>query len=615
MTIRAFASHRWPATCVSGMPLIASGFVLGQALLAALWMLLALGGWFRLPVVAGVSLLLFVAGLPLLLPLIRAKLRDFSSWVQWLAAEHILLRIIAFSLLLLVLGFGWTAWVMPPFGDAEAFYITYARIIAAAEKLEPMQGEYASFSSIGLMGELHFAALIKLASVPAAKLFVWLLGLAAATLLTAISGVAGVKRIGQLLVWVLLFTSTTFTNFLFDGKVDLFAATLGLAAVFWILVSTGNGLRGLALAIGGLCSGFAVVAKFSYALGFVPAIAALIAMREMAGDKGSPGKMRNAALPIMVFGFWAVLAVVPHLIKNAVLFDTPLAPFIGGGGDQNWLQQAWVTPDVTRRIMLTYPFALVFAQYPMQGGNLSLLWLALLPFAWLLPRPMYWSKSVVTQLCTAGAVGIVMWMIFRSSVFAPRYLLTTLLLFYPLAVKAAEQAITNETGFRWLGGSIVIIALLALWGSAQYPIRIIEDSAIRGLDRPCAFASTYCEPLSRLSREAEAGDRVYFAGFYSYWLRDDLLQCISQGNNELKPTLSWELLFDGGFQWLVLEKASRAETWAKLSAMPKPDGLRVQTTWDDKDMLILKLESTQQPPVVCRQTAPPAWAPVRIGSE
>lgn len=617
LVVRALTGRAWPALAADDAPLLATGFILGQALVAGLWIPIALGGWFR-PVILGVlSLALAAAAVTLALPLARTAWERADDALAWLRAQSLVVRAAAITLAALVLGFGLAAWLKPPIGDAEAFYLVYARIIAATERLEPMPGLYEGFSAIGLMGEMHMAALVALADVRAAKFFVWLLGLATAALLVSVCGAVNIGRLGKLLALALLFTSTAFTYHLFDGKVDLFAAALGLVAVWWVLAERDAVLKRVAIAVAGLATGFAVVAKFSFGLGFVPAIATLLVWRRLDASGGaSIGPLLGT---LTTFVAWAVLATAPHLVKNAVLFAAPLAPFVGGPYDKSWLQQVWFAPEVTRRIVLTYPLALVFGRYPMQGGNLSFLLLALLPLAWWLPRPARWRSSTVLQLCVAGAVGTLLWMALRPSVIAPRYFLTTLLLFYPLVAKAADYVLTHEARPRWLGAAAMAFVLLALavFAYPLLPVARYAAAAARGTGDECALASPYCVPLSRLSREALPGDRVYLAGYYGYWLRDDLLQCRDRGDESRLPRLgggpgiSWEALAQGGFRWLVVDLSSHGQEWETLAGLPRPDYLAAETFWHDNRLLVLRLTDRRRPErVACAQVDGRAWMPL-----
>jgi len=598
------ASETRPTT-----PLLSTALILGQALLASVWLLLGLAGWLNpLPIWLIIAVLLAVL---LLQPvgIIRLIRKPWVALLDWWRGESLLPRLLGAATALLVLAFAAAAWTKPPFGDAEAFYMTYARITAASGRLEPMPGLYETFSSIGMVGEPHFAALISLSGVPAAKLFVWPLSLAGAGILLAIGRLAGLGSRGSLLLLVMLFTTTAYTHHIWDGKVDLFAAALGLLAVYWVLAARTTQPGKAALVIAGLAAGFAVVAKFSYAISLAPALLILLWWPD---QKAGAPRLRAT----LIVGCAAAAAAVPHLIKNTAMFAAPLAPFLGGSSDQNWLQQVWFAPDVIQRIIATYPFALTFGRYPMQGGNLSFLWLAMLPLLLWLPRQAQLKDSLLFQLAIAGLAGTLVWMALRPSIIAPRYLLAVLLLLYPLAARAAEQMLEREHAPRILSAAIYVLGMAALTIFSYPVLPVAAESARQLLGRgagPCALASIHCEPLQQLNAEAAPGDRVYTLSYYTYWMRDDLLQCKDRGSESgmARPNaagLNWDALTNGGFRWLVIDRTSHGQAYDALLGTPLPDGIKVDVRQQQNGILILQLHYSDTPGQrSCRQMREGTW--------
>ena len=143
-----------------------------------------------------------------------------------------------------------------------------------------------------------------------------------------------------------------------------------------------------------------------------------------------------------------IIALLPHLIKNGLLFNNPLAPF--GTDLMNLLNQDWFGPATTRRVLLTYPLALTFGDYWGQLGNLSPLILGFLPLAIFLPRPRNPVTSPLIVLTLAALVGVLAWITIRPSMLLPRYMLATLLLFVLLPARAAEFLTLHDSYPRYL---------------------------------------------------------------------------------------------------------------------------------------------------------------------
>jgi len=405
-------------------------------------------------------------------------------------------------------------------------------------------------------------------------------------------------------------TSTTaFTHHIWDGKVDIFAAALGLLAVLCTLLARLGPYSTFALAIAGLCAGFAVVAKFSYAITLAPALLVLLPYKS--------GQYWWSA--VVTVAFWASVATLPHLLKNTVLFSAPFAPFFGGASDQTWLQQVWFAPEVIRRIVASYPFALVFGRYPMQSGNLSLLLLAFAPLLWWLFRNPFNRKSNLTLLALASIAGTLAWVVLRPSIIAPRYLLATLLLIYPLIAFGAERIIDHEKSPRWISSAIfaTILAAFAISSYSLIPALSELKKRLAGNYDLCALASVYCEPIQHLNRTALPGDRVYALTYYTYWMRDDLLQCRDRGAESKQtralggPGLNWTDMERGGFRWLLIDRTSHGKEYSFLLESPRPAYLKTNILHESDYLVVIQLESgTKSSPPGCRQTDGKTWVPV-----
>lgn len=240
---------------------LATHFLAGLMVFNAAFTVLGLLGWLR-PVPVGLVQGLGWLALVMLRPTQAGFRQGWRATVDAVRALNWPLRVLVVALVLLFLSLGTAALVMPPTGDAEAFYIAYASILASSGVLEPMHGTYQVFSSIGLPGELHFAVLMWWLGTPAAKLLVWPVALAAGVFLAGIVGRCGGGAVARTVSWVIVVSSSSFTLYVYDGKVDLFGAAFALAALHWLLVASSHDKRNSALAWAGLMAGSATVAKF-----------------------------------------------------------------------------------------------------------------------------------------------------------------------------------------------------------------------------------------------------------------------------------------------------------------------------------------------------------------
>jgi hypothetical protein len=540
---------------------IATAFLTGLAILSALLTFAGLLGQIRI-----IPLLI------MLLPGLLAIVNRYSLFSLFLCRFKSALKqvfslpkkwlVVVIALCLLIIGCGLGAWMLPPIGDAAAFYMLYAKLIAASGTLEPMESMY-NFSTIGLPIELHYASLILLSDVNAAKLFMLPVALSVCVFLNGIVRLCGGGKIALILSSCLLFSSYTFYYYSFDGKVDLVAAAFGLAAVYLLLQAYQNQLSYKLLALSGWFVGLATMAKFSYIPVLVSSmmflILFLVSSKHMRQNNPS-SVFRVISIDIFkmccLFAILGVIAWIPQLIKNWMLFDAPLAPFFGLT-DKNWLNQEWFNQEVTRRILLTYPFALVYGRYPMQGGGLSFLFIAFLPFLfWLNTKSC--NRTLLFAVTFSGLVSLAVWMLIRPSVIAPRYILATLLLFVPVLAIAVEHALKKINNSKLVEHTVVAATLLAIlisfWHLLPVPSALL--SKIRGNDQVCSLAPAECRILQHLNSISLPGERIFIASYYPYWLKASLLKCRETGKEKdsflrAKDPIEW--LKVNGFNYIFID--------------------------------------------------------------
>jgi hypothetical protein len=590
---------------------LATAFLLGQGLLASLWLMLSLAGWLSFIVVLAIVGVSAIGGLIL----IRSWVADFGRQLKsiWQDVRSDSWGWQGLALLTVILCLWWVTSIgRPLMGDATAFYMVLPKLVAATGHLIPLPG-YDNFISVGLQGEMHYAAMMVLRSAEAAQLFAWPTMVAGAVLLLALGRRIGLGRRGQWLALAMVFTSSAVVWLSGDGKVDLFAAALGLAAYYWVM-RVGDDDQPLACWLTGLFSGFAIIAKLSYAPVLLPGLALLFGwgFRADLRDRRRWGTAGRAVLrcgALILAG--ALLALIPHLLKNEVLLQNPIAPF--GTGSTSWVVgQSWFGPETTRRIVLTYPLALTFGSYWAQYGDLSPLVLAFLPLALLLPRPRRFSPLVAVM--AAALAGVVAWNLYRPSVFAPRYILATLLLFILLAARAAEHACQADTKPRWLTIAVMGSALITLWAVWSYFQGIVflpvaSYKYLAGQLPGCSRDGIFCRAMYEIDGQAEPGDRVFTAAYPRYWFRGDLIQCLEKEKDTgaifsapLEERM--QALYQRGFRYLLADRTMYADMLTSMNVDNPPAWLHLTLIFEESNVSVYRLDAVNppvQPQVSCRQ--------------
>jgi len=584
---------------------IATAFVLGQGVLASAWLLLAVNSWFIAQLIAAIAFTVALSGNFLMRHTwLRFRRQIAEKWWE-LRSESWAWQLLAASVILLILLWG-TSLGRTMAGDAGAFYMALSKLVAHSRALLMLPG-YESFSAVGLQGEMHHAALIALHSPDAAQLFAWPTSIAAAVMLLAIGKQVGMGHRGQWITLLIVYSSSAIIYMSGSGKVDIYALALGIATYYWVL-QIHKGTNRLAIWLTGLFFGFAVVAKMSYIPPLGISVLVLFIwsyLRDGNAEIPSAESIKSFFVAGLQIAGATLIAVIPHLIKNGVLFDNPFAPF--GTDSQGWTNQIWYSPATTKRILLSYPLSLIYGNYWGQEGSLSALILAFAPLALFLERPSRWRNSTLLAITMSALIGVLTWVILRPSVFAPRYILATLMLFALLPARAVENLFQREERPGWLSMSVLAGAILI---AISVPLTFNEIvffpektyQYLAGEMGNCGRDYQYCGQLTMLNRNADFGDRIMLGTYQRYWLRSDLLQCLStvEDEGEIFSTPiedRWTKLYQHGFRYLLADNITHAHFKDGLDFENIPHWLEVVEMSYDGQISLFRLDVIADPQV------------------
>lgn len=616
---------------LSPWAMLLTAFLLGQGILANLWVLVALAGWFSPAVVVIVMAVCFLAGIPFVLGYLRPLLRQTENIARDLILDSWEWKIVAFLIGYLTLG-GITCLGAGLQGDAVNFYMSLPKVIAASHRLSLLPGK-SIYYPLGLQGEMHYAALMSLGLADAVRLFTWITALAGALLLCALGSHVGVGRRGQWLILGMVFTSTA-VLWVTQGKTDLFSMSLGIATYYWA-IQKGK----LQLRLCGLFAGLTLIAKTSYLLTLLPGLLILEIWqhRNMLDIKASRSAimmgMQALAKSLFIIGFWMIIALIPHLIKNGVLLGNPLS-FIYNSNPKGWHVE--MTGYYSPRLYLTYLVEVTFGDYRYydQLGNISPWVLAFLPLTVLLPRPKTWHESQLLVLTLSAAIGTLLYVIIFPGYIMPRYILATLFLIGLPAIRAIEHAfkIDRPPHLLTIGGMVSIVIIListALNTTASgtaagyrlpsfYPQRTWKYLT-KGLDA-CELGGAHCQVFTVLNQQAKAGSRVLMDTDVTYWLRPDLQQCASDKpltayitqDSTGKVQMLWNAIFEEGFSYLIIDKNRLA---GSLENLQPPSWVQTTRIAHEEYMEIYRLDYIDPPTAAqwaCEQVRPPAWDIFRL---
>jgi hypothetical protein len=505
-------------------------FALGQGILGTVFEFIAVADRFTSAVVTGLVAIAATLTILFLLSWWRDWLRELAGgWRAWRGASLVWKCVAVAVVGFFVYGFSSVGGEL--IVDAPAFYMAIAKMVGGTGRLVPLPG-YDSFSSVGLIAELHMAALYAMGQGGTdPRILPWLSFPPTMALFYGLGRFCSLTRRGALLTVVMVMTSTSVIVLWGSGKTDLLALGPAVAACILVILWWEQPANGVPLTIAGLLTGFACVIKLGYLVGFVPVIAVLTMWRVTLNDLSTqPVVWRDVAsagsraAAFLLVGF--IVAFAPHLLKNWWLFNSVFTPTV-------------ITPFFSRsttiRLLLTYPFALVYGRYWGQVGTISPLVLAYAPLAVFYgPEASHWTRSRVFAVSVAGVAGMAAWMILCPSIFAPRYFLATPLLLGVPAAAAAETLSRRHALLTFLVAPAVFVVMAATPEQTNANVRAfdgIRTSLSRIMEHgPCSGSYPYendCTAAEAINARARPGDRVLILSYMRLWLRPDLLMAAS----------------------------------------------------------------------------------------
>ena len=565
---------------------VTAAYFLGQGLLAGLFVGLALCGVFTFPVVLGVmvpGVIFCVASLFLY----RHEMRSTcaAAWQAWLLAPASWRLITFLAAGLYIYGLATMGRLLE--GDATAFYLAAAKLIAYTGQIGTVPG-YESFSWVIMTGELLYASLMLLGSPgTGARLYEWINFLPVLVSLYWVARICNLSARAALLSAVMALTSSAAIGLWAGGKTDTFAAGPALIGVWLALASWKSDRRWNYIAMSGLFCGFAIVAKLSYLVTLVPGVMLLIHWHDTGGAlEGIRVRAWKTVLeharPIVFTSLWffgfLALGLAPFVIKNLMIFHAPL-----GDGAVGLVSSKWFSTRTEVRLILSYPLALTYGRYWAQLGTLSPLILAFIPLFFLMPRNERRLSSPLMAVTISTAVALAIWMGLMPSVFMPRYILATLLLF---GIPAAAGAVfvsrerTLLAGVVVLATAIVIVLTPSQVNSRSpifYPGRVL-DYFVTGNEQKL-FVDPYATASSEVNKVAHPNDRVLLLVYPRLWLRGDLLAATStQGEAgevtellKMRSERFWAYLQEKKFKFFIVD-TPQLENVAAVTKV-KPAGL------------------------------------------
>lgn len=527
-------------------------------------------------------------------------IKELGAQLRKIFSLPLSLRIISFIIFGYLLFFLLISLFLPPSGDSAAFYMVWSKIIAYTQQIIP-QPNYYEFSQIGFSGELHFAVLIAIGGTESATFLVGFVAISIVALVVCICSQLGVGKYGIILTVSFIVTSTAFLSVIPAGNVNLFSAAFALLSYYFIFEFIKNdNIKNLTFC--GIFAGISCVAKFSYVVVILPSIALLILLKYLYLKISAVCGLKKTFKSGLFFLFVFILAVIPHYIKNYTLFKEPFAPFFYlQQGLTSWTNQVWFTPDVTRRILSVYPIALTFGKYPMQRGNITPLLIIFFPFLFLYKKekPFLRSENLPYHIGIIGIISVVVWMIIQPSILAPRYILASLfLLVFPYSI-VLENFVKVKNIYKVMVVLTIIITFVfagvdGFRGTGA--IQVIRNIAKSTIGQSKKITTPYYDSSIFINNVAQKNDRVFLAGYYSYYFRPDILVHM---NNQYDDEIMYSLInendivsafINSDFSYIIVQKASHGTIINFEEKIITSEEGRIERIYNDSDSAVYRVK-------------------------
>ena len=518
-------------------------FVTGQGLLGLAWLLFGLVGFLLPWIVWTVCTFGWTLTCIMMFRLRRRFLTTNAP--SFLKSGSRYYCLLGMSIVLVSLLRGVISLLPPANDDALVSYLPMAKMIAESStvKFQPFVRNF--YGLLPLQVEMHWAALFLLSNETAVTFWDYLCGMSFLCGIGLLGWSLTGRREVALLSMIIVLSTPGFYDLLGQGKVDNAAAQYGIATFLWLVLSPVLGGRSLIAA--GLCFGWALASRYQDVI-LAPAVIlfTLIILRQkptLGSTRWSPF-VRVPVQDAVVFGIGAAFAGVPMLIKNWLLVECPLAPHIGCTGTF-WAESyraatsAIGMNNISETDLILYPFVWTFADRPDMYGNISPLFLGVVPLILI-----YYRSSLMQSSFAAGVAGLASlgtWLLMFPQILATRYVLVPLGLvavWLGTSGVAAEPDVRQHTATRWLIGSAILVLLLFFLVQSRgvvYGLRYLASVDSRE-DRYASVPRFSYDMAAWLNEHVKPRQRVALDNCctYRYFLNANILL-----NSESQEELQW----------------------------------------------------------------------------
>jgi len=444
--------------------------------------------------------------------------------------------------------------------DSVAIYFSGAKMIATTQSLQHFIGDPFEISS--LQSGLQYAALIRVFGDQAARIYSWINGLIIILFSLALAAEVGLTKRPKLILLTLILSSTAFLDLMGDGKIDLASTVPAIAAIYWMVANTRLSSIRIFLLIGFL-TGLAMAAR-PFNIFLLALIIALYYIQNafLTGKPSHVDAIKFLMVTALLIGIGIVCLLSYQFIENWIILGNPLASIENYQKLNSSVWQWSFDPKLIWLFRILYPFTVTFANTSQSLGNISPIFLALLPALFFkdirekIKMPVNLSILIRSSITT-----LVLWILIFFTVFEIRYVLFLwIILFIPLAI-IIEAAIESANPLLRNITRIVMLFILVFTAIRVVYIAIDTYSPLDKNGNPQCSNFSFCDFLQPINQNAQMGDRVLTFDAFRYYLRSDLFACSTQNDEYVvlqnlshgDSTAFWAEVYREGYRYIAYE--------------------------------------------------------------
>jgi hypothetical protein len=460
--------------------------------------------------------------------------------------------------------------------DSVALYFSNSKIIALTGHIQYFLND--SFFVSSLQTGVNYAALIQIFGDQASRLYSWVNGIIIIIFSLAIGEEIGLSRRTTVIILALILTSTAFLDLMGDGKIDLASSAPAMAATYWMIISNKKPFPIFYLLVG-LLAGLAMISRpFNIFLLAVFIGLYYLQLAYLQYKKNKAWNLRHLFQLTLWISVGVISLIVYHIIANWVITGDPLTPLkdLRNTNASDW--QWALDPNRLWIIRLLYPLAMTYLNTPQSLGNISPLFVALLPGVLIkdFRQKIRISENLIV-LVIAALITLLLWILLFFTIFEIRYVLFLwIILLIPAAV-IIESILESQDLFFKTITNISLVALLSFIIVRTVYVSLDTYSPLDKQGNPQCYDFPFCDFLKPVNQTAPPGARVLTLNAFRYYLRTDLFACSTEHDEyQILQNLSlddstafWVEVYRDGYKYIAYE-SNYSVRHLRLGLIPNP---------------------------------------------